>query len=64
LAEQYGEEASQFAREGYDQLAAATTEYSKKVARTVQRRPMESLALAFGVGLVAGAVVLLSNRRR
>ncbi len=63
FAEQYGEEASQFARAGYDQLAASTAEYSKKVARTVQRRPMESIAIAFGVGLVAGAVVLLSKRR-
>jgi ElaB/YqjD/DUF883 family membrane-anchored ribosome-binding protein len=64
LAEQYGAEASQFAREGYDQLAAATAEYSKKITQTVQRRPMESLAVAFGIGLVAGAIVLMSNRRR
>ena len=63
LAEQYGEEASQLAREGYAQVASATAEYSKKFTRTVQRRPMESLAVAFGVGLVAGAVVLLRNRR-
>ena len=64
LAEQYGDEASQFARESYAQIAAATTGYSRKVARTVQRRPMESLAVAFGIGLVAGAVMLLNNRRR
>ena len=63
LVDQYGEEGSQFVRAGYDQLAASTAEYSKKVARTVQRRPMESIAIAFGVGLVAGAVVLLSKRR-
>jgi ElaB/YqjD/DUF883 family membrane-anchored ribosome-binding protein len=64
LAEQYGAEASQLAREGYEQLVSATADYSKKVARTVQRRPLESLAVAFGVGLVAGAVVLFSKRRR
>lgn len=64
LAEQYGAEAGQLAREGYDQLTAATAEYSKKIAKTVQRRPMESLAVAFGIGLVAGAFVLMNNRRR
>jgi ElaB/YqjD/DUF883 family membrane-anchored ribosome-binding protein len=64
LAEQYGEEASQIAREGYDQVASATAEYSKKFARTVQRRPMESLAVAFGIGILTGAVVLFRNRRR
>jgi ElaB/YqjD/DUF883 family membrane-anchored ribosome-binding protein len=64
LAEQYGAEVSQRAREGYDQLACATADYSKKVARTVQRRPLESLAVAFGVGLIAGAIVLFSQRRR
>ena len=64
FAEQYGVDASQLARESYDQIAAATAKYSKNVARTVQRRPMESIAIAFGIGLVAGAVVLLNNRRR
>lgn len=63
LAEHYGEEASQFARDGYDQLASTASEYSKRVERTVRSRPMESLAIAFGVGLVAGAVVLMSRRR-
>jgi ElaB/YqjD/DUF883 family membrane-anchored ribosome-binding protein len=64
LAEQYGAEASQLAREGLDQLVSTTADYSKKVAHTVQRRPLESLAVAFGVGLIAGAIVLISNRRR
>ncbi len=64
LAERYGEQASQFARDGYDQLAAATAQYSKKVAKTVKKRPVESLAIAFGVGIVVSAVVLLSKRRR
>ncbi len=63
LTEQYGDQASKLARDGYDQLTSATAEYSKKVARSVQRRPLESLAVAFGVGIVAGAVVLLSRRR-
>ncbi len=63
LAEQYGDEAGQLARDSYDQVAAATAQYSKKVARTVQRRPVESLAIAFGVGIVAGAFVLFSQRR-
>lgn len=64
MAEHYSDEASQLARDGYDQVAAMTAEYSKKLAQTVRRRPVESLAIAFGVGLVASAVVLLNNRRR
>lgn len=64
VAERYGDGANQLARESYDQLAATTAEYSKKVARSVQRRPIESLAVAFGVGIAAGALMLLSSRRR
>jgi ElaB/YqjD/DUF883 family membrane-anchored ribosome-binding protein len=64
LADRYGDEAGQLVKVGYDQLANVAQEYSKKVTRTVQRRPVESLALAFGVGLLAGAAVLLSSRRR
>ena len=63
LAEQSSDEVSRFARDGYQQLTEATEQYSRKVARTVQRRPIESLAIAFGVGIISGAVVLLSRRR-
>ncbi len=64
FADQYGNELGQQAREGYEQVAAATADYSKKVVRSVQRRPIESLAIAFGVGIAAGALMLMNNRRR
>lgn len=64
IAGQYRQEANQLARDSYDQLAAFTADYSRKVASTVKRRPVESLAIAFGLGLAASALVLLSSRRR
>lgn len=63
LAEHYGEDVKQFAREGYDQFAAETAKYAKKVAQGVRQRPMESIAIAFGIGLFAGAVLLMKKRQ-
>lgn len=63
LVEQYGKQASGFARDGYDQIAAKTAEYSKQIAKTVKRRPMESIAIALGVGIIVSAVVMLNKRR-
>lgn len=64
IAGQYGGDASQFARNSYDQIAALTADCSQKVVDTVKRRPVESLAVAFGVGIIAGAIVWLSYRRQ
>ena len=64
VAGQYGGDASLFARDSYDQIATLTADCSQKVLETVKRRPVESLAIAFGVGIVAGAFVLLGCRRK
>ncbi len=62
-AEYYGGEAGKLARESYDHMAGLTADYSRKVASAVRRRPVESLAIAVGVGVAAGALLLLSRRR-
>lgn len=63
MAGHYSGDATQFARDSYDQIAALTADYSHKVVNTVKRRPVESLAIAFGIGIVAGAIMLLGRRR-
>lgn len=62
-ASQYAEEAGQMAKEQYARAATATADFSKQVAHTVRNRPTESLAIAFGVGLAAGALFFLGRRR-
>ena len=62
-AQHYAEEAGECARESYDRAAAMTSEFSRQLALTVRRRPGESMAIAFGVGLVAGAIFFLGRRR-
>lgn len=62
-ASQYAEEAGQIAKEQYARAAAATSDFSKQVSHTVRNRPTESLAIAFGVGLAAGALFFLGRRR-
>lgn len=59
-AAHYAEDASALAREQYERAA----EYSQKLAHTVRSRPTESLLIAFGVGIAAGALIFLNRRHR
>ncbi len=63
-ASQYAQEASEMAREHYARAANATADLSKQVAHTVRNRPTESLAVAFGLGIAAGALFFLGRRNR
>jgi len=63
-ASQYAEEASEIARQQYDRAAEATSDFSKQVAHTVRNRPTESLLIAFGLGIAAGALFFLGRSRR
>jgi len=62
-AMQYAEEAGDCAKENYDRVASAANNFSRQVAHSVRSRPAESMAIAFGVGLAAGALLLISRRR-
>lgn len=62
-AMQYAEGTGEYAKENFDRVAAAATSFSKQVVHSVRSRPAESMAIAFGVGLAAGALLLISRRR-
>jgi uncharacterized protein YjbJ (UPF0337 family) len=51
--QQYAEQAAEYAKTGYDQTR-----------KLVKHRPMESLAVCFGIGLISGVVVALTMRTR
>jgi len=56
-------EASVYARDRYRDVAARSGDYAAQVADNVRRRPGESLAIAFGLGIAAGAFFFLGGRR-
>ena len=60
---QMAHEAATFAKDQASRVAKQSSEYSSKVAETVRARPLESLAIAFGVGVAAGALLLFSRRK-
>jgi len=62
-AHRYADEAGEYARENYGRVASATSDLSGQVVRSVQRRPGESMAIAFGLGLLAGALFFMGRRR-
>ncbi|MDV6033857.1 MAG: CsbD family protein [Phycisphaera sp. RhM] len=64
--QQYAEAAqaaAAYARENYRRLASQSGEYTAKVAETVRSRPAESLAIAFGLGIAAGALFFMGNKK-
>ena len=65
-ATEYAEYAGDVVRENYERAADSAQAGYRQAVRTVSRRPLESLAVAVGAGLLAGVVVGLSmsNRRR
>lgn len=63
VASEYAAEASEYLKQNYRQAADLGGAYTDKVANTVRSRPAESLAIAFGLGIAAGAVFFLKRRR-
>jgi uncharacterized protein YjbJ (UPF0337 family) len=71
VAEQAGEQArhaydqvSGKVREGYEQVSETITEGYAQAEQLVRQRPAESVAVAFGTGLIAGIVIGLVIRSR
>lgn len=60
----YAEQAADMARQKYDEAAAQFSAGVDQAQQMVRRNPMESVAVAFGAGLIAGIVtgVILKNR--
>lgn len=63
-AKQYADQAAGVARQKYDDAAAQVASGVDQAQQMVRRNPMESVAVAFGAGLIAGIVtgVILKNR--
>ncbi len=62
-AQGLADDAGRYARQQGRRLAAQSSDYSAQVASTVRQRPAESLAIAFGLGIAAGAFFFLGRKR-
>ncbi len=63
-ARHYAHAAQESIQETAQQAAANVRAGYARTEETVQRRPMESLAVCFGVGLIAGAILGMMVRSR
>ncbi len=59
---QFASQAADRMREGYGHVSDSAQQGFATARQTVRRSPMESVAVAFGVGVLAGIVVTLSMR--
>lgn len=61
-AKEYASSAADAIYDGYQTAQRKTDEFGHQVAETVSYRPLESLAIAFGVGVLAGILVSMGRR--
>jgi uncharacterized protein YjbJ (UPF0337 family) len=61
---QFSEATMETVRGGYDRVAGQVQAGYEGAADQVRRHPMESVAVSFGAGLIAGVVVSLMLQRR
>lgn len=62
-AHYYADEAGQAIRHGYDQAATSVSDLSRRIDSQVRANPSAALAVAFGIGVAAGALLLFNRRR-
>jgi len=63
-ASEYAGMAGKAVRENYDQFAAEAQRGYEATLKTMHRRPLESVAIALGAGVLAGLAVGLSLSKR
>ena len=63
VAGQYAAEAGEYVKDNYRRAADMSGQYADRIAHTVRTRPGESLAIAFGLGIAAGALFFMKGRR-
>jgi uncharacterized protein YjbJ (UPF0337 family) len=63
-AREYADQAMTAARRGYDDAAAHLSSGVDQAQALVRRNPMESVAVAFGAGLIAGVITGLVLKSR
>lgn len=57
------DEAGEYARQQARRISEQSADYSDRVAESVRTRPVESIAIAFGLGIAAGAFFFLGRNR-
>ena len=62
-AQQLAAEASDYTRQRARRIAAQSSDYSARLVDTVRERPAESLAIVFGLGIAAGALLFFTRKR-
>lgn len=63
-AQQAANEAAEYMRDQYQRAAAASGDFASKISHSVRSRPTESIAIAFGLGIAAGALLFFGKRTR
>ena len=58
------QDAGKYVQEGYQQASKSVQDGFEQAERTVRQRPVESLAVAFGTGVITGLLVALVVRSR
>lgn len=61
---EYGNRAADSAHAGYDQVADSLRTGYEQAESSIRRNPAESVAVAFGAGIITGVVVALALRSR
>lgn len=64
VAREYADQAAAAARRSYDDVSAQVNMGVDQAQAMVRRKPMESVAVAFGAGLIAGVVTGLILKSR
>lgn len=63
-ASHYAEQAAEAARRGYQQASGQISAGVEQAQETVRQRPVESLVVAFGAGMIVGVVTAIMMRTR
>lgn len=62
-AREYASEASEALRGGYDQAAESAAELTRRLTETMRSKAGQTALIAFGIGLAAGALLMMNRRR-
>jgi ElaB/YqjD/DUF883 family membrane-anchored ribosome-binding protein len=64
VAGRYTQDAQRYMQEGYQQASRQVQQQVHQAEDVVRQRPVESLAVAFGTGVITGLLVALVMRTR
>lgn len=63
-AREYAQQAGEYAHQKYDEMSDRVREGYAEAEQMVKQRPVESIAIAFGAGLITGVILGLITRGR